>query len=119
MSITANIRNYIQFSGDQDSEIVNGSGDLLNSPAMVELVTLNTGDNELPVPSIDGFTVHGVVIEPPDYNLEGMTLKGAALDTGIALSASLPTILQFGATPPASIFVSVEDNVVGLRLVWF
>jgi len=119
VSITAAVKNYVHFSGDQESALIFNSGSLTNSPKVDELVTLNTGDNELAVPSVDGFTVHGVVINPPSGNSEGITLKGAALDTGIALSASLPTILQFGATPPASIFVSVADDVVGLRLVWF
>lgn len=119
MSITANVKNYIRFSGDQDSELLFSSGDLYNSPAMSELFSLAIGDNEIEVPNVDDFVVHGVVIQPPDSNSEGITLKGAGADTGIPISASLPTILQFGDTAPASIYVSVEVEVVGLRVTWF
>jgi hypothetical protein len=119
VSTTANVKNYVRFSGDQDSELLYSSGDLYNSPAMSELVSLAIGDNEIEVPNVDDFVVHGVVIQPPSSNSEGITLMGAGGDTGIPISASLPTILQFGDTAPASIYLSVAAEVTGLRVIWF
>lgn len=119
MSISATVKNYIKFSGDQESELIFSSGVLPDSPAIQELVTLAVGDNEIDVPSVDDFTVHGVVLVPPTANTEQMTLKGAGADTGLSISANRPTLLQFGDSVPASLFFEVAAEIVGLRLIWF
>lgn len=119
MSITATVKNYIKFGGDQESELIYATGFLSDSPALQELVILTDGDNEISVPSVDDFTVHGVVIVPPSANAEQMTLKGAVDDTGILVSASVPSILQFGAVVPTSLFIAVDAGFSGLRLIWF
>lgn len=119
MSITAVVTNYIRFSGDQDSELIYASGSLADSPCMNQLVNLTTGNNEIEVPEIDDFTVHGVVIIPPAANVIEPVLKGVAGDTGISLSSVNASVFQFGAEPPTSFFLEVDDDLVGLRLVWF
>lgn len=119
MSITATVRHYLSFSGDQLSELLYNSGELADSPATSELVNLTAGDNTVTVPEITDFTVHGVVIVPPDANEIEPTLKGIAADTGILLSATFVSLIQFGATVPASIVLNVTDDVTGFRLVWF
>lgn len=119
MSITAGITNYVRFSGDQESELIYTSGSLANSPAMQQLVSLIDGNNTISVPSIEDFVVHGVVIVPPTANDNQLTLKGVNGDTGIALSALQPTILQFGDTVPTSFVLFIEGEIDGLRLVWF
>ena len=119
MSITAVAKNYIKFTGDQDSELIYDSGNLTDSPCMNQLVNLLTGDNEIELPDVDDFVVHGVAIVPPAANDIEPILKGAAVDTGIALSSSNVSVFQFGATPPASVWFEVDEDLSGLRLVWF
>ena len=119
MSITAVARQFLHFTGDQQSELIWDSGNLADSPCMNQLVNLITGDNEIDVPVVTDFVVHGVAIVPPAANVIEPVLKGAALDTGITLSASLVSVFQFGATLPTSIFLEVDDDMDGLRLVWF
>lgn len=119
MSITANAKVYIKFDGDQASEVIYSSGELSDSPNLSDLKTLAIGNNEIVVPTVDDFTVHGVLLVPPVANTDQLTLKGIAGDTGVQISANQPTLLQFGDTLPASLFVSVAAEVVGLRLIWF
>ena len=119
MSITAGVTNYVRFTGDQESELIFTSGLLANSPAMQQLVSLVDGNNTISVPSVDDFDVHGVVIVPPTANENQLTLKGVDGDTGVILSALLPTILQFGDTVPSSFVLFIEGEIAGLRLVWF
>lgn len=118
MSITATVKNYISFTGDQSSELIFDSGELENSPCLQELKSLIAGDNEILLPDVEDFTVHGVAFIPPTANEIEPVLKGAALDTGISLSASQVSVIQFGSTLPSSIFLEVSDALV-LRLVWF
>lgn len=119
MSITAVVRQFIHYTGDQESELIWASGNLEDSPCLNQLVSLTTGDNEITVPDVDDFTVHGVAIVPPAANVVEPILKGVAADTGITLSASFVSVFQFGATLPASIWFEVDDDLTGLRLVWF
>lgn len=116
--ITAVVVSHIIFSGDQQSEFVWGSGSLINSPAFSELVTLPIGDNEVPVPLVEGFVYHGVAIVPPNANVTEPVLKGATGEVGIPLSASHASVIQLGANP-VSLILGVDDEIVGLRLVWF
>lgn len=119
MSITALVKNYVKFTEDQENDLVYSSGDLSDSPAMQELETLAIGDNTITIPDVANFTTHGLVIVPPSLNEVELVLKGASGDTGITLSATRVSVVQFGATPPASIILNVDAEVVGLRLIWF
>lgn len=118
MSVTAVVTNYVKYSGDQENDQVFASGDLENSPAVQSLVTLAAGNNSISVPDVDDFVTHGLVIVPPSLNDEEITIKGIGADTGISLSASEASCIQFG-TPPASIVLSVTNEVVGVKLIWF
>jgi hypothetical protein len=119
VSITAVVTNYIQFSGDQESEAIYGSGNLANSPAVQQLANLVDGNNTITVPSVEDFVVHGVAIVPPAGNTNQLTLKGASGDTGVLLSATDVSMLQFGDTVPTEIILFIEGIIDGLRLVWF
>lgn len=44
----------------------------------------------------------GCLIVPPPANAQALTLKGLAGDTGVSLSQSLPTLITFNSTLPAS-----------------
>ena len=119
MSIEAVLKNYITFTGDQESELIYSSGSLANSPAIQELVSLDSGDNEFNVPDVEDFTVHGLAIVPPALNEIEPILKGASGDTGITLSSTQVSVVMFGSTPPTSVFLVVDEAVAGFRLIWF
>ena len=119
MSITALVKNYINLTGDLENELIFSSGDLATSLYSQELATLAIGANTVTLPSATGFTVHGLAIVPPSLNAEEIILKGVSGDTGITLSATQASIVQFGATPPASIVLTVTAEVIGVRLIWF
>ena len=119
MSTTASIKNYVNFTGDLDQEVILDSGSLTDSVAIQNLISLDSGNNEITVPDVEDYTVHGVVIVPPALNEVEPVIKGVAGDTGITLSATQASVWQFGATPPASIVISVAEAVAGFRLIWF
>jgi hypothetical protein len=119
MSITAEVTNYIKFSGDVESESVYNSGDQEDSPGMSQLVSLSSGNNTVLLPDVDGFTVHGLAIIPPNPNEVEVTVKGTNADTGITLAAGQASVIQFGTTPPASIVIAASTTAPGFRLVWF
>lgn len=119
MSITAEVLNSIKFTGDQESELIYDTGELTDSPCYQQIVTLASGNNSISVPDVDDFTVHGLAIVPPSLNEVEPVLKGVNGDTGLTLSATEVSIVQFGATPPASIVLNVSEEVAGFRLIWF
>ena len=119
MSITALVRNYISFSGDQDSEFIFTTPELEDSPAQQQVISLSLGANTITLPSVTGFTVHGLAIVPPATDAGLVTLKGVAGDTGILLSSTGVSVIQFGTTLPASIVLSAAAAVTGWRLIWF
>lgn len=119
MSITAVVKNYVTFTGDEDSELVVSSGTLSDSPCMNELKTLTTGNNTITLPVVTGFTVHGVVIIPPTGNTIQPTLKGVNGDTGFAINGSRASVINFGTTLPLTFVLNVSAGIAGVRLVWF
>lgn len=119
MSITAEVTNYIKLSGDVESESVFASGDLDDSPGMSQLVSFSSGNNTVLLPDVEGFTVHGVAIVPPNPNEVEVTVKGTNADTGVTLAAGQASVIQFGAEPPASIVIAASTDAPGFRLVWF
>ena len=119
MSITAVVKNYITFTGDEESELIFNSGSLADSPCMNELKTLTTGNNTITLPVVTDFTVHGVVILPPSGNTIQPTVKGVNGDTGFIISESKASVIQFGATVPVSFVLNVSAGIDGIRLVWF
>jgi hypothetical protein len=119
VSISALVRNYISFSGDQESDLIFATSELEDSPAQQQVVTLSIGANTITLPDVDGFTVHGLVIVPPATDAGLVTLKGVAGDTGILLSSTGASVIQFGETLPASIVLSAAAEVNGWRLIWF
>jgi len=119
MSTTAVNNNYVKFGGDVEADYILSTGELLNSPAKIDIISLAIGDNTVDVPAVTGYTVHGLVIVPPDGNLEAPILKGDAADVGITLSETRASVIQFGATPPASVILTSLTVAVGFRLIWF
>lgn len=118
MSVTASHTSHLIFSEDQETELIFASGPLEDSPFTQEVVTLALGDNEITLPDVYGYYVHGLAIVPPTTNDIDITLKGDVSDVGISLNASRVSVIHFG-TPPVSIGLSVAEEVIGVRLVWF
>lgn len=69
-------------------------------------VTLVSGANTITVPS----WAAGAVIVLPTANTQATTLKGVSGDTGIALSPTLPGLLSFPVSPPASFVLTSAGN---------
>ncbi len=59
--------------------------------------------NVIPVPT----WAAGVIIVPSTENSLPITLKGGIADTGVPISPSGPTLLEFPADPPSSIGLTV------------
>lgn len=62
-------------------------------------ITLASGFNSITVPS----WAVGCLIIPNVTNAVGMTLKGVTGDTGIPLDLTGPSLINFPASPPATI----------------
>lgn len=75
-----------------------------SSAAVDHTVTVNltAGTNTITVPS--GTTA--AVIIPPTTNTQTISLRGAAGDTGVALSRTKPTVLSFDTTVTSFILVA-------------
>ena len=69
-----------------------------NQFAIVSVTLAATAFTSVTVPT----WASGVVINPATSNTIPITLKGVTGDTGIALSLSEPTLLNFPATPPGT-----------------
>lgn len=119
MSTTAVLTNYVAFTGDVNLEYILSSGELVDSPAMSAIISLVSGNNTITPPDVEGFTLHGLAIVPPESNTVELTLKGVNGDTGITLGASVVSVISFGATPPATLVLEADDDVDGFRLIWF
>jgi len=119
VSISADVLSSIKFTGDQESELVYDTGELTDSPCYQQIVTLASGNNTISVPDVEDFTVHGLAIVPPTANEVEPVLKGVNGDTGVSLSSTQVSVVQLGATPPASIVLNVSEEVAGFRLIWF
>ena len=84
-----------------------------NSPLSVDEVVLAAAGTTISVPSNSG----GVLIVPEVTNTKGILLKGVAGDTGIQLGSIIPLYLPFGATPPASFYITWAGSLYNATAV--
>ncbi len=117
MSITSSRIVQIQFSGDVTSEIIQSALDNIVSPAEPVITTLSIGNNTISPPVVSGIIVTGLTIIPPAGNVNIITMKGVAGDSGIPLHVTDPTSLALDAGF-SSLVLSVGIAVVGVRLIW-
>lgn len=88
-------------------------------PGDIDVMTLAVGANTIPVPNIAAINVtKGATIIPPSGNVQTITLKGIAGDTGVALHKTDPTSIAFDSPPPANIVLTAGAQIDGLRIVW-
>lgn len=107
----------INLTGDVISDKIYSAAQNAVSPGSITIHALTSGNNTITVPSMTGVTVKGATIVPPAGNLETVTLKGIAGDTGIAISKTDPTSIAF-ETAPANFVLNVSAAINGLRIIW-
>lgn len=106
----------IQFTGGVQAANTYAAAANAASPAQIEIRTLATGNTTITPPG-GGSTPKSVTIVPPTGNVNVITLKGVAGDTGIQLHTLDPTTI--GLNSPTNTFVlSTAADVVGVRLFW-
>lgn len=89
------------------------------APGDMDVMTLSAGNNTITVPNIAAVAVaKGATIIPPVGNVQTITLKGVAGDTGILLHKTDPTSISFDSPPPANFVLSAGAQIDGLRIIW-
>jgi hypothetical protein len=117
MSVTSSRTIQIQFSGDITTGVIQSALDNIVSPGMEVIQTLALGANTITAPVISGIVITGLLIIPPAGNVNLITLKGVAGDTGVALHKTDPTSLSLNTTF-VSLVLNAAATIVGVRLVW-
>jgi hypothetical protein len=106
----------ITFTGDVTATQTNAALQNPASPGVQQLISLAVGTNTITVPT-GGATATAVTIVPPAGNVQAITLKGIAGDTGIILHPTDPTTIALGPTV-TSFVLNGGGAVAGLRLIW-
>lgn len=117
MSVTSSVSIQLGFSGDVTENIIQSALDNSVSPAMNVLQTLAVGANTITAPVVAGIVVTGLLIIPPSGNVNLITLKGVAGDTGVKLHLTNPTFLALDSTF-ISLVLNAAASIVGVRLLW-
>jgi len=107
----------INLTGDVISDKIYSAAQNALSPGSITIHALIAGANTITVPTVTGITVKGATIIPPSGNLQPITLKGIAGDTGIVISNTDPTSIAF-ETAPASFVLNAGGTINGLRIIW-
>ena len=117
MAITSSVTIRVQFSGDITTSIIQSALDNAVSPGESDIISLALGANTITAPVVSGIIVTGLMIIPPAGNINLMTLKGVAGDTGIPLHLTNPTFIPLNTTF-VSLVINAAAAIVGVRLVW-
>lgn len=117
MSVNAARTVTINLTGDVIADKIFSAAQNAVSPGSITIHSLALGDNTIIVPASTGITVKAATIIPPSGNLEAITIKGIAGDTGIAISKTDPTSIAF-ETAPAGFVLNAGAAIPGLRIVW-
>lgn len=115
--ITSNRSVSVILTGNIDSSIAFNADENLDSPGMISLYDLTAGVNTITLPTA-AIPVAATIV-PPALNVEGITLKGIAADTGIQIHPTDPTVLTFDPDAlPASFVLVADDDIDGLTIIW-
>lgn len=117
MSITSSRTIQIGFSGEVTTNVILSALDNIVSPAQIDMISLALGDNTITAPVISGLVVTGLMIVFPAGNVNLITLKGVAGDTGVPLHKTDPTSLALNTTF-VSLVLNAAAATVGVRLIW-
>jgi hypothetical protein len=116
MAVNATRRTTITLSGDVIATVNANAADNAASPGKVDIVSLALGVNTITPPS-GGATPVACTILPPAGNVQTMTLKGVAGDTGVALHKTDPAVISLNS-PTTTFVLDVTGAITGVRLVW-
>ena len=106
----------IQFTGGVQAANTFSAANNTASPGQIELRTLALGANTI-TPPTGGSTPKACTIIPPEGNVNLLTLKGVAGDTGVALHKTDPTTIALDS-PTATFVLDAAAITTGVRLVW-
>ena len=115
MAITATRSINVVYSGDVVANNTFSAGSNGASPGQIQKVRLAIGANTITVPGA-GTTPVSVTIIPPTGNVNLLTLKGIAGDTGVALHKTDPTSVGLDST--VATFVINAAAQTDVTLVW-
>jgi len=118
MSNTSSRTVQVQFSGNISTDVIQSALDNNVSPAVLEIVTLISGNNAITPPIVSGVVVTGLTIIPPAGNLVIITLKGINGDTGIPLHLTDPCSLSLDPSFTGLVLSAGGANVIGIQLIW-
>lgn len=116
MATTAQRSVTIQFTGDISAANTFAAANNGSSPGQIEIRSLASGANTITPPS-GGTTPRAVTIIPPAGNLNLITLKGIAGDTGVVLHLTDPTTIALNS-PVTTFVLNAAAIIDGVRLVW-
>jgi hypothetical protein len=106
----------ITLTGDVTATLTSAALQNPASPGVSQITNLAIGSNTITAPT-GGSTPVAVTIIPPAGNVQAITLKGIAGDTGILLHPTDPSTIALGPTV-ASFVLNAGGVVTGLRLIW-
>jgi len=117
MSITSQRIMQINLSGDVTASLALPAANNVSSPGKIDTLVLAVGANTITVPSITGFITTAVTIIPPAGNVQLITLKGIAGDTGVFLHKTDPTTIALDSSI-VNFVLNAVAQINGVRLVW-
>ena len=116
MTVTSQRSISTTFAGDQVASWKNEAAENLDSPGMIQVVTLASGNNTITVPT-GGTIPTAVTILKPSDNAVALTLKGVSGDTGIRLHDTDPDSISID-DGVVTFVLNAGAQLVGVRLVW-
>jgi hypothetical protein len=118
MAVNAARTITINLTGDVISDKIYSAAQNATSPGAISIIDLALGANTITLPVSVGMTVKAATIIPPSGNLQSITLKGIAGDTGILLHKTDPTSIGFDTPAPISFVLTAGATINGVRIVW-
>ncbi|HLZ48463.1 MAG TPA: hypothetical protein VKR80_07430 [Candidatus Limnocylindria bacterium] len=107
----------VSFTGDRQGSESFAAASNPTSIAMDQVLTLNTGDNTITVPTALGFTVSAVTIVKPGAG--PITLKGSGGDVGVVLAGA--DVDSISLDPSQSSFIlhlPISVRAATVRMIW-
>lgn len=119
-SATVTLQAFADWFQGQNGEMVNFELTNPNSPAVVQAISLISGNNTINATNCPAIaTAATVFIIPPTGNGTTISLKGISADTGIAVAfTGAPTMLSLANPPLSSFVISTNSTITNLYLVW-
>lgn len=106
----------VTFSGDVNAALAQAAAANANSPGQTTIQNLAAGANTINAPG-GGTVPTSVTIIPPAGNVNLLTLKGIAGDTGIPIHKTDPTTIALDSSF-ASFVLNAAAITNGVRLIW-